>query len=183
MQPFTIGCTSIILREFLAEDLDAFCAITAQAHIRRFLPDWDVARDTRRVWLQDYEMPGNRAFLENTKKNGEISEHTLRLAIVERSSGQFVGWCCTGLKDELPPPNREVVYGISEAYRGKGYVTQAVTALADWLFANTRTSVIHGLAKPDNAASNRVLQKCGFDDLGETELEDGVYKHYSRRKR
>ncbi|CAM4066686.1 hypothetical protein GCM10007362_25990 [Saccharibacillus endophyticus] len=62
-------------------------------------------------------------------------------------------------------------------------MTQAVTALTDWLFANTDTNVIHGLAKPDNIASNRVLQKCGFEDLGEVKLEEGAYKHYARRNR
>lgn len=183
MYPFTIECDSILLREFLPEDLDEFCAITAEPHIREFLPDWEVDRETRRLWLRDYEIPGNRAFLENAKKGGRIDAHTLRLAVIERSSGRFVGWCCTGLKDELPVPNREIVYGLSADCLGKGYMTQAVTALTDWLFANTDTNVIHGLAKPDNIASNRVLQKCGFEDLGEVKLEDGVYKHYARRNR
>lgn len=111
MHPFTIECDSILLREFLPEDLDDFCAITAEPHIREFLPDWEVDRETRRLWLRDYEIPGNRAFLENAKKDERIDARTLRLAVIEPSSGRFVGWCCTGLKDELPVPNREVGTG------------------------------------------------------------------------
>ncbi|MEJ8303913.1 GNAT family N-acetyltransferase [Saccharibacillus sacchari] len=182
MSPFTLDCEHIRLRGFLPEDLDDFCAITAEPHIRRFLPDWHVDRETRRIWLRDYEIPGNAAFLNSAKIDGNVGDQTLRLAVIERSSGRFVGWCCTGIKEELPPPNREVVYGLTEACRGKGYMTQAVAALTEWLFAHTRTDIVHGLAKPDNIASNRVLQKCGFDDLGEIALEDGVHKRYARRR-
>ncbi len=180
--PFRLESRDIILREFMLEDLDAFCAIAAEPHIREFLPDWHVDKETRRVWLSHYEIPDSRECLEAAARDGQVEDRVLRLAVIERSSGRFVGWCCTGIKDELPRPNREIVYGISAACRGKGYITQAVHALVDWLFDCTDTQIVHGLAKPDNIASNRVLQKCGFEHLGATKLEDGIHQHYARTK-
>ncbi len=179
---FILEGRDIRLREFVLEDLDEFCDITAQPHIREFLPDWYVDKETRRVWLYHYEIPDSRAFLETAVREGQVRDRMLRLAVIERSSGRFVGWCCTGIKDELPQPNREIVYGLSASCRGKGYMTQAVNILVDWLFDHTDTQIVHGLARPDNIASNRVLQKCGFKSLGETKLEDGVHRHYVRKK-
>jgi RimJ/RimL family protein N-acetyltransferase len=177
--PFTLEGRDVILREFVLGDLDAFCTVTAEPHIREFLPDWHVDKETRRVWLRDYEIPGSRKFLEAVAQGGNVGDRMLRLAVIERSSRHFVGWCCTGIKDELPQPNREIVYGLSAACRGQGYMTQAVTALADWLFAHTDIRLLHGLARPNNTASNRVLQKCGFERLGEIMLEDGHFLHYA----
>ncbi|NGZ76679.1 GNAT family N-acetyltransferase [Saccharibacillus alkalitolerans] len=177
--PFTLESRDILLREFVPEDLNDFCAVTAEPHIREFLPDWHVDKETRRVWLRDYEIPGSREFLEAAARGAQVEDRMLRLAVIERSSGRFVGWCCTGIKDELPRPNREIVYGLSAACRGRGYMTQAVTLLADWLFAHTDLRLINGLARPNNVASNRVLQKCGFERLGELMLEDGLFLHYA----
>ncbi|MFD1887433.1 GNAT family N-acetyltransferase [Paenibacillus wenxiniae] len=180
--PFLLKSRDIVLREFVLEDLDEFCDITAQLHIREFLPDWYVDKETRRLWLSHYEIPDNREFLAAAARNGQIEDRILRLAVIERSTGHFIGWCCTGTKDELPQPNREIVYGISAFQRGKGYMTQAVQTLSEWLFAHTDTQIVHGLARPDNIASNLVLQKCGFESLGDTKLEDGVHRHYVRKK-
>ncbi|WP_179218665.1 GNAT family N-acetyltransferase [Saccharibacillus sp. O23] len=176
--PFLLEGPEIRLREFAPGDLDDFCAITAEPHIREFLPDWHVDPETRRIWLRDYEIPGSREFLEAAARDGRVEDRMLRLAVIERSSGRFVGWCCTGIKDELPSPNREIVYGVSSVCRGRGYMTQAASLLADWLFAHTDIEAINGLARPANVASNRVLQKCGFETIGEIRLEDGLFLHY-----
>ncbi|WP_246369894.1 GNAT family N-acetyltransferase [Saccharibacillus deserti] len=181
--PFTLESRDILLREFVPEDLDDFCAVTAEPHIREFLPDWHVDKETRRIWLRDYEIPGSREFLEAAAQGGQVEDRMLRLAVIARSSGRFVGWCCTGIKDELPRPNREIVYGLSAASCGRGYMTQAVTLLADWLFAHTDIRLINGLARPNNVASNRVLQKCGFERLGELMLENGRFLHYALERK
>ena len=65
-------------------------------------------------------------------------------------------------------PEAEIGYGLVEAARGAGYATEAVTAMvaaAEAEGARVRASVL-----PDNAASIRVLAKCGFTELrGSTE--------------
>lgn len=69
-------------------------------------------------------------------------------------------------------PETEVGYGLVEEARGHGLITEALTALlaeTDRLGVRIRASVL-----PENAASIRVLAKCGFTDLrgpsGEGEL-------------
>lgn len=60
-------------------------------------------------------------------------------------------------------PEVEIGYGLVADARGRGVATEAVRALlalADALAVRVRASV-----RPDNAASLRVLAKCGFTEL------------------
>lgn len=55
----------------------------------------------------------------------------------------------------------EATYGTEENYRNKGYMTEALSATTRWIFANTNEQKIFALIS-NNAASERVLTKCGF---------------------
>ena len=64
----------------------------------------------------------------------------------------------------------EIGYGIHPSYQNKGYMTEAICALADWAFSHpyclgiTATTVI-------NPASSRVLEKLGAQLLQQRENE------------
>ena len=49
-----------------------------------------------------------------------------------------------------------------ERYAGKGYTTEAVQMLVDYLFATKKQGRIQLVIVPDNAASRRIAEKCGF---------------------
>ena len=49
-----------------------------------------------------------------------------------------------------------------ERFAGHGYVTEAVRLLVDYLFANKKQHRIHLVIVPENAASRRIAEKCGF---------------------
>jgi ribosomal-protein-alanine N-acetyltransferase len=52
------------------------------------------------------------------------------------------------------------LYG--ERFAGRGYTTEAVQLLVDYLFATKKQHRIHLVIVPENAASCRVAEKCGF---------------------
>jgi len=52
------------------------------------------------------------------------------------------------------------LYG--EAFAGRGYATEAVQLLVDYLFDTKRYGRIHLVIVPDNVASVRIAEKCGF---------------------
>ena len=60
----------------------------------------------------------------------------------------------------------EIGYGISEAFCGKGYATEAVNAVVDWAMGQPGIARIEAETDPDNMASQRVLEKCGFIPSG-----------------
>lgn len=180
--PFTIECEDILLREYMVEDLEAIFEITHEPEIRQFLPGWDVSREQRLEWLTSYEMPENRRFLQAVQDSGDVGQLRLRLAIVLKETGECIGWCNTGPKEELPQPNREIMYAISNQHYNKGYTTQAVRALIQFLFRNTSERELSALAVVHNHASNKVIQKCGFQYMGEIELGHERYHLYKLRR-
>src|SRR5687767_9864882 len=52
------------------------------------------------------------------------------------------------------------LYG--ERFTGRGYATEAVQLVVDYLFATKQRHRIHLVIVPENAASCRLAEKCGF---------------------
>ena len=72
----------------------------------------------------------------------------------------------------------EVGYMILPEYHGKGITTEAVQCVVDYGFNTMQLHSIEGVIDPENAASQRVLQKCGFvkeAHFKENEFYDGKF--------
>ncbi len=109
------------------EDVDALYELTSQPEVYEFLPDWRSTRAQRLDWVTNYEIPENKEFLSAVP---HISGHNyLRLGMILKDTGEFIGFCNTGMKEELREPNREIAYAISKHYRNRGYTTRAVKGL------------------------------------------------------
>lgn len=83
-------------------------------------------------------------------------------AIVERSSGELVGY--TGV-DWIDFENRrwlEWGYRLEAAARGRGYATEASLALLG-AAAEEHTGEILGIVHPENDVSRAVIRKLGFE--------------------
>jgi len=50
----------------------------------------------------------------------------------------------------------------ADQYAGRGFVTEAVQLLVDYLFGAKKEHRIHLVVVPENAASRRIAEKCGF---------------------
>ena len=179
---FTIECKDIVLREFQLEDLDAIYNITLQPEIAEFLPDWIATKEKRREWLTKHEIKENKEFLESVPNIPNISRHALRLGIILKETNELIGWICSGLKDELPSPNREIGYAISNEYKCKGYATQAAKGLIKYLFENTNCEVLNATALTYNTSSNKVIDKCGFSLMGNIKIDGDNYYYYKLKK-
>ena len=53
-----------------------------------------------------------------------------------------------------------------DGHAGRGYTTEAVQLLVDYLFATKKEHRIHLVIVPANAASSRIAEKCGFTREG-----------------
>ena len=49
-----------------------------------------------------------------------------------------------------------------DRFAGRGYITEAVQLLVDYLFGAKKHHRIHLVIVPENAASRRIAEKCGF---------------------
>ncbi len=95
---FTIDCGEILLREFRVEDVDAIYELTSQPEVYEFLPDWHSTREQRLIWVTNYEIPSNKEFLSALPNIS--GQNCLKLGIVLKETGEFIGFCNTGIKEE-----------------------------------------------------------------------------------
>ncbi|MED2486407.1 GNAT family N-acetyltransferase, partial [Bacillus thuringiensis] len=166
----------IYLQEFMVKDAESIYKIANQPE--KFLPDWKSTKEQRMDWIANYEIPANKAFLETVKTTNNIDNHMLKLGIFKEATNECIGWCCTGMKEELPSPNREIMYAISNEHQNHGYATKATKGLIDYLFKETNLIVLNAIALINNAPSNKVIKKCGFTYLSEQKIENQLYNHY-----
>lgn len=84
--------------------------------------------------------------------------------VIEQNDGTPVGdLCFKGLPETGVP---EIGYGLQEEYWGRGYATEAVRAALNWALGQPGVVAVEAETDPENAASQRVLEKCGFRPNG-----------------
>ena len=59
----------------------------------------------------------------------------------------------------------EIGYHIGAKYTGNGYATEAVKAFLPVMAATIGIGEVYGISLKENAASCRVMEKCGFENL------------------
>ena len=80
--------------------------------------------------------------------------------MIELLDGTHIGDLC--FKGLDANGTTEIGYGISEDYQGQGYATEAVDAVVAWALQQPSVTRVEAETEPDNCASRRVLEKCGF---------------------
>jgi RimJ/RimL family protein N-acetyltransferase len=84
-----------------------------------------------------------------------------QFGIVLRDSGKLIGDC--GLRRPgAEPTQAEIGFTLGQAYWGRGYATEAVSALITWLFETRRKQRIFAVTDSRNNSSRRLLEKLGF---------------------
>ncbi len=80
--------------------------------------------------------------------------------MIEQKDGTHVG--DLSFKGLHPDGSVEIGYGITEENRGRGYAAEAVNAVVTWALEQPGVTRVEAETEPDNSASQRVLEKCGF---------------------
>lgn len=84
--------------------------------------------------------------------------------MIDLRDGTHIGDLCFKGLDENGV--MEIGYGILEEYQGQGYAAEAVDAAVCWAMLQPGVSRVEAETEPDNLASQRVLEKCGFRPSG-----------------
>ena len=93
-------------------------------------------------------------------------------AVVEKRNATTIGYC--GLfyyPDVCGHPETEIGYRLVRAWWGKGYATEAVTAVRDYGFTRLGKSRLIAMIDPQNLASIRVAKKSGMQYEKDVMLE------------
>lgn len=172
--PELAGCTRVAsLTEVRMADLAALLpaeATLASPRLRlRPLP-WSAVRTLaeggrRTDWAPDYPATGDTVIARVLHAAGPAPPDPWgHRQLVERATGLVVGG--VGLFGAPATGELEIGYGVVGSRQGRGYATEAVRALTDWVWHDPRTRLVIAGTAPGNRASQRVLEKAGFAAAG-----------------
>lgn len=157
----------LILRPMTENDIDAVFALRKDAEIMRFIREPQKSREEAASWIK---------LISSRWESEKIGF----CAVIEKESDAFVGWC--GLWVLKESGEIEVGYAISQNFQRKGYATEAAEACLVYGFGRLNLPKIVAVARPENSASRRVMEKLGmrYDGLGK--FYGVQLAHYSIRK-
>ncbi len=82
---------------------------------------------------------------------------------IEKKDGKKIGYVAHFVS---MGKQKEIGYALLPEERGKGYGTEAVTIMVDYLFLSKDIMRIQADIRPENIASQKVLEKVGFKKEG-----------------
>jgi RimJ/RimL family protein N-acetyltransferase len=143
----------LILRELLPSDVEGMFNLDSDPEVHTFLgnkplKNMDESKDAILFIRQQY-----------------IDNGIGRWAMIEKKSGEFVGW--TGLKLITEMTNShinfyDVGYRLIKKFWGKGYATESAKASLDFAFNQKKQKEVFGITHIDNLKSQRALEKSGL---------------------
>ncbi|MCC6471429.1 MAG: GNAT family N-acetyltransferase [Alphaproteobacteria bacterium] len=143
-----IDTARLHLRPFTLDDIPAYAAIRGNPAVMHFFPptgETPAQAATRLVehFIGHWRDPGYGPW-----------------AAVEKSSGRFLGHL--GLRFLPEFGETEILYMLDNAVWGRGYATEGALAARDFAFDVLGLGRVMAIARPENRASTRVMEKIGM---------------------
>jgi RimJ/RimL family protein N-acetyltransferase len=149
----------LVLRPLAVSDLDEYVALFEDAEVLRYIGDGTAAtREEVKEWHA------------RTLRRNETEGWHMRT--VRQHDGTFVGRCGIAVHDLEHGVEREVGYIIAREHWGKGYATEAASAVRDHAFGTLGLHRLVALIAPGNDASVRVAEKLGMTYEREVPFHD-----------
>jgi ribosomal-protein-alanine N-acetyltransferase len=139
----------LVLRHFMAQDLEALVALMANADFMRFSSGVFTRKETA-SFLFDRVIAPARAGLPS------------QFALILREEKRLIGYC--GFFRQLvdDAPEIEIGYRLHPDYWNRGLATEAARAVRDYAFEVLKLERVISLIHPENHASRRVTEKNGM---------------------
>ncbi|RUM05583.1 GNAT family N-acetyltransferase [Rhizobium chutanense] len=155
----------LTLRPHRLDDFEAHAALWADKDVVRFISD--VASTREQSWSRMLRLAG--------------MWHHMGfgfLAIVEKASGRFIGEAgFMESRREMDPSiegTMELGWALTPSAHGRGYATEALTALIGWAGTHFPGKPMSCIISPENQASLRVAAKLGFHETVRTQYNGEV---------
>jgi RimJ/RimL family protein N-acetyltransferase len=141
----------VLLRPWAVDDLPGTIMAFADPSVQRFA--WPSTSEYTQVDARDFFAFQERARIEGEQLNFAFARPTGPAAV-------FGGGSVYAIDRERA--RAAVGYWLAPEARGRGVATHATLLMARWAFAELGTARLELTCGPDNEASQRVAQRCGF---------------------
>ncbi|HEV7180807.1 MAG TPA: GNAT family protein [Candidatus Baltobacteraceae bacterium] len=122
--------------------------------------DWDVARNLRDAFPFPYTLEDARDWIGRNARAGEPVNFAIEV------EGELAGGIGVILGDAERRGTGEIGYWLGKRFWGRGIATAAAGAFSEYVFGRYDLRRVEAHAYGSNAASQRVLEKCGFKREG-----------------
>ena len=139
---------NVNLRVMEKEDLPLFAE---WANKPEFFGEYNPLRQTSRAEIE-------KDFEKGTPEGGDF--------IIEKKDGSKIGFICHFTLTHPAGKLLEIGYSLAPTERGKGYCTEAVRIILDYLFLSKDVMRVQACTDLRNLASQKVLEKAGFKKEG-----------------
>jgi len=156
----TLETQRLILRPLALSDAPA---------IQRHFNNWNVIRHLSSVVPWPYPDDGAQTFIRSQLDEIAAGEELYQWVLVLRSGdGQAIG--SIGFRPRIDHPKGNRGFWLAEPYWNQGLMTEAITAVNDFVFLTLGLDDFHVCNADSNAASRRVKQKTGAEFVGHVEI-------------
>jgi RimJ/RimL family protein N-acetyltransferase len=142
----------LVLRRFTKGDVDNLVELDSDPDVVHFITG---GRTTPRDEIENDYLPAFLRYYERYEGYGFW-------AVIEKSSGEFLGWFHFRPAAGGPPDEVELGYRLRKAAWGKGYATEGSRALIRKGFTELGVQRVVAGAMAVNLASRRVMEKAGL---------------------
>jgi len=140
----------LVLRRFRADDIATFVRYRADADVARF-----------QSWENFSAEDGARFYEWVRTQHPDIPGEWFQVAVALRESDAIVGDC--GLHALADPADEvEIGFTLAPEHQGRGYASEAVACLLDYVFGRLGKSRVTAITDVRNARSIAVLERLGF---------------------
>jgi RimJ/RimL family protein N-acetyltransferase len=142
----------LTLRQFTEDDADNLFDLNSDPEVMRYLTG---GRPTPREEIRDQIIPFHLAVYERLDRLGTWAAEST-------ATGDFLGWFHFRPGQDADITNIDLGYRLRGAAWGKGYATEGSRALIRMGFTDLGVERVFAHTMTVNAASRRVMEKCGL---------------------
>ena len=144
----------LVLRPFVPDDIDALAEALSDPEVMRYVGKGEARGRTRDE--------SERTLRTILGEYGRWGHGLLSTTTSQENDGRPIGWCGLIRWNLDGVEEVEVAYLLGRPYWGKGYATEAATAVRDFGLGPRGRRRLVSLIYPDNRASLRVAEKMGM---------------------
>lgn len=140
----------LLLRRFTESDIRPFVAYRADPEISRY-----------QLWEEFSLDEGRKLLSEMINHDIDIPGTWFQIALEQRDSGELIGDLAVHTM-EADPRQIEIGFTLAQEHQGKGYASEALSALINSLFRELGKHRVTAICDAKNASAVRLLERLGF---------------------
>jgi len=151
---FNIETKRLLLREMRVEDVDGMFALDSNPNVHKYLGNKPIKTKAEAHKIIE-------RILQQYKEHG-----IGRFAVIEKVTGEFIGWSGIKLNTEYNMNGfskyYDIGYRLIERFWGKGYATESGKASIGYAFNTMKLPELYAVTEIGNEASHKALLKIGL---------------------